>query len=117
MHPRATLLWGAAWLLAGCAANPVTGKSDYVLMSEQQEVALGQRYNRQILKEMPPYEDAKLNGLVQSIGEQLADQVQAVLGSHRDEDLIRSSLDTAPRQDLGPDLLEQHWVVRITAAR
>ena len=62
----------AVWLLAGCATNPVTGESDYVLMSEQQEVALGQRYNRQILKEMPPYEDAKLNDLVQSIGEQLA---------------------------------------------
>jgi predicted Zn-dependent protease len=65
-----TLLVAA--LLAGCATNPVTGKSDYVLMSEQQEIALGQRYNREILKEMPPYEDAKLTAMVQSIGEQLA---------------------------------------------
>ena len=60
----------AAGLLSGCATNPVTGESDYVLMSEQQEISLGQRYNREILKEMPPYEDAKLNDLVQSIGEQ-----------------------------------------------
>ena len=62
----------AAWLLAGCAANPVTGKSDYVLMSEQQEIALGQRYNREILKEMPAYDDAKLNAMIQSIGDKLA---------------------------------------------
>ena len=61
-----------AWLLAGCATNPVTGESDYVLMSEQQEIALGQRYNQEILKEMPPYDDAKLNTMIQSIGEQLA---------------------------------------------
>ena len=62
----------AAWLLAGCATNPVTGESDYVLMSEQQEISLGQRYNREILKEMPPYDDARLNALVQSIGARLA---------------------------------------------
>jgi predicted Zn-dependent protease len=62
----------AAWLLAGCATNPVTGDSDYVLMSEQQEISLGQRYSREILKEMPPYEDANLNALVQSVGTRLA---------------------------------------------
>lgn len=60
------------WLLAGCATNPVTGESDYVLMSEQQEISLGQRYNREILKEMPPYDDPELNALVRSIGKQLA---------------------------------------------
>ena len=60
------------WLLAGCATNPVTGESDYVLMSEQQEISLGQRYNREILKEMPPYDDPELNAQVRSIGKQLA---------------------------------------------
>ena len=60
------------WLLAGCATNPVSGESDFVLMSEQQEIALGQRYNSEILKDMPAYEDAKLTAMVQSIGEELA---------------------------------------------
>jgi predicted Zn-dependent protease len=60
------------WLLAGCATNPVTGESDFVLMSEQQEIALGQRYNSEILQEMPAYEDEKLTAMVQSIGEELA---------------------------------------------
>ncbi len=57
---------------AGCATNPVSGESDFVLMSEQQEIALGQRYNSEILKDMPAYEDGKLTAMVQSIGEELA---------------------------------------------
>jgi predicted Zn-dependent protease len=65
-------LLALAWLLVGCATNPVSGESDFVLMSEQQEVALGQRYNSEILKEMPAYEDEKLTAMVQSIGEELA---------------------------------------------
>ncbi len=40
----------AAWLLllllgvgalGGCAVNPATGKSDFVMMSEQQELGIG----------------------------------------------------------------------------
>lgn len=30
--------------LAGCAVNPATGKTDFVMMSEQQEIDLGRRY-------------------------------------------------------------------------
>ena len=76
-NPRIPLYHGMwllvfTWLLAGCATNPVSGESDFVLMSEQQEIALGQRYNSEILKDMPAYEDAKLTAMVQSIGEELA---------------------------------------------
>ena len=31
----------ATLALSGCAANPVSGKQDFVMMSEQQEIALG----------------------------------------------------------------------------
>ena len=34
--------------LAGCAVNPATGRSDFVMMSEQQELDLGRRYNQEI---------------------------------------------------------------------
>lgn len=34
----------AAFAVAACATNPVTGKSQVVLMSEQQEIAAGQQY-------------------------------------------------------------------------
>ena len=58
--------------LAGCATNPVTGESDFVLMSEEQEISLGRQYNAQILKEMPKYEDPELQRLVQKVGTRLA---------------------------------------------
>lgn len=61
------------WLagLPGCATNPVTGASDFVLMSEEQEIALGRQYHPQILKEMPRYENAELAAYVQRVGEKL----------------------------------------------
>jgi predicted Zn-dependent protease len=66
------LLAAAVLLLAGCATNPVNGEQDFVLMSEEQEISLGRQYSAEISKEMPPYEDAALNALVQSVGEKLA---------------------------------------------
>lgn len=58
--------------LAGCATNPVSGKSDFVLMSEDQEIALGREYHPQILKEMGRYDNEQLNAYVQQVGERLA---------------------------------------------
>lgn len=58
--------------LAGCAVNPATGRSDFVMMSEQQELDLGRRYNQQILKENPRYADEKLQAYVQQVGERVA---------------------------------------------
>ena len=34
--------------LQGCAVNPVTGKQDFVMMSESQELAMGRQANAQI---------------------------------------------------------------------
>lgn len=58
--------------LSGCATNPVTGGSDFVLMSEDQEIALGRKFNAEVLKEMPAYEDPELERLVQRVGARLA---------------------------------------------
>jgi len=52
-----------ALALHGCATNPVTGKQDFVLMSEGGEVSLGRKYHQQITLEMPVYEDAALHRL------------------------------------------------------
>ncbi len=79
------------WLLGlpGCATNPVTGSSDFVLMSEQQEIALGRQYHPQILKESPAYPDPKLAAYVQRIGAKLAAH------SHRSDLIYRFTvLDT-----------------------
>lgn len=58
--------------LVGCAINPATGRNNFVMMSEQQELDLGRRYNQQILKENPRYADEKLQAYVQQVGERVA---------------------------------------------
>ncbi len=57
---------------AGCATNPVTGKQDFVLLSEQQEIETGTQYHQQILKQYALYEDPDLGSYVTSIGKRLA---------------------------------------------
>jgi predicted Zn-dependent protease len=59
-------------ILAGCSANPVTGEQDFVLMSEDQELALGRKYHAQIIKEYGKYDDPALSEYVQSIGDKVA---------------------------------------------
>jgi hypothetical protein len=53
---RRSGLWSAALvvtaLVAACATNPVTGKREFTLMSESQEIALGRESDAQIRAEM-----------------------------------------------------------------
>ena len=61
-----------ALLLVGCATNPVTGKQDFVTMSEAQEIKLGNRYHEEIIKQYPLYDNPKLQAYVNEIGQRLA---------------------------------------------
>ena len=76
---RGLLLALVLMSLAGCALNPATGRNDFVLMSERQELELGRRYNQEILKQNPLYSDAGLQAYVQQVGERVARH------SHRSE--------------------------------
>ncbi len=58
--------------LPGCAQNPVTGESDFVLMSEDQELAMGRQASRQVRREYAVYEDRELQRYVAGIGRRLA---------------------------------------------
>lgn len=58
--------------LAGCAVNPATGRTDFVMMSEAQELALGRDAHRQILQQYPRYADEALQAYVQHVGERVA---------------------------------------------
>jgi predicted Zn-dependent protease len=69
---RALVLLLMLGQLAGCAVNPATGRTDFVMMSEQQELDLGRRYNQEILKQHPRYADEKLQAYVQQVGERVA---------------------------------------------
>ncbi len=68
-----------ALLATGCATNPVTGRQDFVLFSEQQEVDLGAEYHRRILEEYSLVDDPRITGYVAGVGDRLA------AASHRSE--------------------------------
>ena len=63
---------GVSMTLAACATNPATGNKEFSLMSEAQEVQLGQEMDVQVKREMGVYEDAELQRYVSSIGMRLA---------------------------------------------
>jgi len=63
---------GLAATLAACATNPATGNKEFSLMSEAQEVQLGQEMDVQVKREMGVYEDAELQRYVSEVGMRLA---------------------------------------------
>lgn len=60
------------WSVVGCSINPATGKQDFVLMSEAQEISIGKKYHSQIIQETQPYDNKDLQAYVQRIGDSLA---------------------------------------------
>ena len=58
----------------GCATNPVSGKQDFVLMSEAQEINLGRQAHRQIMQQYRAYENPALQSYVEGIVEELSRQ-------------------------------------------
>ena len=66
------VLLGAVALVQACATNPVTGEKDFVMMTEQQEIALGAQYHEQLMKEYTVYEDEAMQAYVNRIGQELA---------------------------------------------
>jgi len=59
-------------MLAGCARNPVTGAREFVLISESQEIQMGQEYAQQIEQTLGLVDDAELQAYVRRVGEKLA---------------------------------------------
>jgi predicted Zn-dependent protease len=54
--------------IASCAVNPVTGKRELSLYSEQDEIALGKQADEQIRSQYGVYKDPALNDYVQRVG-------------------------------------------------
>jgi len=73
-HRRAAMTASAFALavLAACATNPATGNKEFSLMSEAQEIQLGQELDVQVRREMGVYEDAELQRYVSEVGMRLA---------------------------------------------
>lgn len=82
MRSFVTCLILSGWLFfPGCATNPVTGKQDLVLMSEDQEISLGRQAHREMMRQYRPYNDPELQDYVEGIVRELSQQ------SHR-KDLV-----------------------------
>jgi len=61
-----------AGTLAGCARNPATGKNELMLVSESQEIQMGQQYDSQVVATIGLYPDPALQSYIQDIGAKLA---------------------------------------------
>jgi predicted Zn-dependent protease len=66
------LFTALAVTLVACATNPATGNKEFSLMSEAQEVQLGQEMDGQVKREMGVYNDAELQRYVSQVGLRLA---------------------------------------------
>lgn len=59
-------------LLAGCQTTPITGRSQLMLVSESQEVSLGEEAYRHILRDSVISDHAEANRLLRKVGERIA---------------------------------------------
>ena len=55
-----------------CAADPVTGRQRLMLLSEEQEVALGRQTDAEVVQQYGVYEDAPLQAYLNDVGQRLA---------------------------------------------
>ncbi len=69
---RSTRLILLAAFAAGCATNPVTGRSELALVSEAQEIQMGQEYAEQVKAQIGLYDDPALQAYVAQLGKRLA---------------------------------------------
>lgn len=59
-------------LIIACARNPVTGKKQVVLISEQQEIAMGQQADPEIVATFGLYPDSAIQRFINEKGKQMA---------------------------------------------
>jgi predicted Zn-dependent protease len=72
MRSRLAVAVAAALALAACATNPVTGGREFNLMSEAQEIQMGQQMDPEVRAEMGLYPNDALQQYVQGVGMRLA---------------------------------------------
>ena len=71
MSPR-RIWWSALVLLAGCAVNPVSGRPEFVVISSEQERALGAEQEVQFLDELGSSDHEATASWVEALGARLA---------------------------------------------
>jgi predicted Zn-dependent protease len=71
MRPSVPLLLATCAALA-CATNPATGAKELILVSESQEIAMGQGYDKDVIASIGLYADTGIQRWIQQFGAQLA---------------------------------------------
>lgn len=66
------ILTGVLLWMVSCAINPVTGQRELMLLSEPDEIRLGQKTDAQIVKTYGIYDDSTLAAYIQQLGQRMA---------------------------------------------
>ncbi len=70
---RSLLLFaGVALVLAACQSAPITGRSQMMLVSEEEELQMGLQAYRQVLATEPQSRNPQINALVEKVGRRIA---------------------------------------------
>lgn len=74
MMPRKStwLIFSVCVMAAACATNPVSGKKQISMLSEAEELAIGQQQDAEVRREMGVYSDSELQRYVSDVGQRLA---------------------------------------------
>src|SRR5262245_30864690 len=68
-----SIVWcSSLGILAACATNPVTGRRELSLVSESQEISMGQEGAKQVEASIGLVQDQALQSYVQNVGKRLA---------------------------------------------
>jgi len=67
-----TLLFLTVWYVLGCAVHPVTLEKQFMIISEEKEIAIGKRSDPVILEQFGYYDDPALQEYVSGVGQKLA---------------------------------------------
>ncbi len=90
LRPAVLIVLLLAPVIHGCTTNPVSGKKQPTLMSEEHEIAIGRKFDPEIRKQYGVYDDPELQAYVTQIGKKLAAQ------SHRTNLVYRFSVLDSP---------------------
>jgi len=71
-HSRLTVVAGAVAAVIACATNPATGKKQFMLVSEAQEIAMGKEADQEAVAAYGLYPDPGIQAYVNDLGQRLA---------------------------------------------
>ncbi len=66
------LLAASLAILGGCAQNPVSGKQDFVMMTEAQEISMGRSADADVRRQYRVYDNPALQRYVNEVGQKIA---------------------------------------------